>query len=165
MTTPDPAMPRRRSAPIVEHDSREPRDRPDWSVAASTKWRDRVRRALGTGVGPLPPGQLWQRLAEFDVERHGRPITVGRPREYVSPFAAWHFLANLIERRRPAMRAARAELDALNAPLRWTLGPGAASAPPPAVPMILRRLEPEPSAMARTGLAVGLAFTSDDATA
>lgn len=43
--------------------------------------------------------------------------------------------------------------------------PEARPAAPFEAPNGSRRLEPEPSNMARAGLALGLAFTSDDATA
>ena len=68
------------------------------------------------------PGQLWQRLAELDVERHGEPKPstarekIRRLRERAHPLAprpARLILDELVEHRRPAMRAARAELDAL----------------------------------------------------
>ena len=116
------------------------------------------------------PGQLWQRLAHLDVERHGEPLSkfhdwpkhVERRNPSIlgyGPRRARRYLADGIERRRPAMRAARAELGALNGfRRRYMLSHTFEPAP---VPMTARRLEPEPSAMGRTGLAVGLAFTSD----
>lgn len=96
-------------------------------------------------------GQLWQREAARDVQAHGEPTPRtkregDRLRNEVkrkpSPQGARRIIAERIERRRLAMRATRAELDALRGS---------------------RRLEPEPSSMARTALALGLAFTSDDA--
>ena len=103
----------------------------------------------------------------------------------------------MIEHRRPAMRATRAELDALrHYRPRWisypatidgqpgTLHVAPIGSPMPTPPSAAyrcevceehgidecpapppRRLEPELSSMARTGLALGLAFTSDDAKA
>lgn len=94
-------------------------------------------------------GQLWQREAARDVQAHGEPTPRRgrRAKSYygdTSPLWTRNYFRDEIERRRPAMRAARAELGALNG---------------------RRRLEPEPSSMARAGLALGLAFTSDDAKA
>ena len=108
------------------------------------------------------PGQLWQRLAELDVVRHGEPKPHRWPLPSPTVRSSQHavFIAGQIEARRPAMRAARAELGALNGfRRRYMLSHTFEPAP---VPMSSRRLEPEPSAMARTGLAVGLAFTSDE---
>lgn len=120
-------------------------------------------------------GDLWRREAARDVQAHGEPIKAGRgfPRWGGTgkrrPAPAWAeyraFIAESIERRRPAMRATRAELDALNGngpkPYRCEVceehGIDECPAPPPT------RLEPEPSSMARTALALGFAFTSDDA--
>lgn len=170
MTTPEA----RPAAPIEEHESREPRDDPDWTIAASTKWRNRVRRAVGNQAAPIPRGQLWQREAARDVQAHGEPrpvdalrlIARGGTVEALASFPgeARRYIADGIERRRPAMRATRAELDALRGagpkPYRCEVceehGIDECPAPPPP------RLEPEPSSMARTVLALGLAFTSDE---
>lgn len=177
MTTPEA----RPAAPIEEHESREPRDDPDWTIAASTKWRNRVRRAVGNQAAPIPRGQLWQREAARDVQAHGepRPFVPGHDILFVQyPTTCRTYVRGMIERRRPIMRAARAELEALRYAGRcgacdgWGLvstmspfgsettyecpdckGTGDGS------PMPTRRLEPEPSSMARTGLALGLAFT------
>ena len=152
MTTPEA----RPAAPIEEHESREPRDDPDWTIAASTKWRNRVRRAVGNQAAPIPRGQLWQREAARDVQAHGEPrpvdalrlIARGGTVEALASFPgeARRYIADGIERRRPAMRVTRAEIDALDGfRRRYVLGIGTT-------------LEPEPSSMARTVLALGLAF-------
>lgn len=84
----------------------------------------RARRKLfgnkPSGVG----GTLWEREAARDVQAHGEPIKAGRddykrwggtgPRRRTMQWGQYPaYIAAEIERRRPAMRATRAELDAL----------------------------------------------------
>lgn len=179
MTTPEA----RPAAPIVWHDDRTPMHNPCLPFARST-------RDLGIQARRIP-GQLWQREAARDVQAHGEPKPrrwQRTPRRLVDVMSGARgdraavdaYLRGEVERRRPAMRATRAELDALDGrgpdwitARRMTF---VTSTPPlepyrcevceehgvdecPAPPT---RLEPEPSSMARTGLALGLAFTSDE---
>lgn len=109
-------------------------------------------------AAPIEEGQLWRLEAQRDTRAHGYPVPLDREhherrvaKSSRDPRAARVFVEESIARRRPAMRATRAEIDALDGfRRRYVLGIGTT-------------LEPEPSSMARTGLALGLAFASDDA--
>ena len=184
MTTPEA----RSAAPIVYHNTRG--HIPPWCDSLgfwAAIYGDGDSRTVHRD--PRPDGQLWEREAERDVQAHGEPAAHESPNALTYRAASFDpeirpYIAEQIERRRPAMRATRAELDALRYAGRcgacdgWGLvttmnpfgsettyecpdckGTGDGARRP------TRRLEPEPSSMARTGLALGLAFTSDDATA
>lgn len=141
MTTPEA----RPAAPIVFHYARDVALDPEELAAVAETYADGDCGAVRLDRD----GQLWQREAARDVQAHGEPGHSPTRREKIrrlyeqshrqSPKLARQGIDLVLETRRPAMRAARAELDALNGS---------------------RRLEPEPSAMGRTGLALGLAFTT-----
>lgn len=110
------------TAPIVWHDVRQ--NIPDRSLRhlapiwGSTKARARTgdHGCAGRETEHVVVGDLWEREAERDVQAHGEPAPRRGRRAatddaVTSPIWARNHLRNEIERRRPAMRAARAELE------------------------------------------------------
>lgn len=96
------------TAPIVWHESREPRLTANLEFAIRLDG-DLCARQLGR-LAPPTSGQLWDRLAERDVQAHGepRPLRVPTWRAAAYPAEARRVVRANIENRRPAMRATRA---------------------------------------------------------